>query len=439
MEPGSPPLQHTPLHDLHVRRGAKLVPFAGWEMPLHYPPGLLREHLHTREAAGLFDVSHMGQIEVAPRSGDLAEAARALETLIPTDVLGLAPGRQRYGFFTNHDGGILDDLMVANLGEFLLVVVNAANKAADLAWLEDGLSGTCAVAPLQRALLALQGPRAASVLGDLAPEAAEMRFMDARAVHLLGARCFVTRSGYTGEDGFEISVPQDAAEALAEALLADARVMPVGLGARDSLRLEAGLSLHGADIDATTTPVEAALTWAIPKLRRHGGARAGGFPGAERILRKLDEAALILPRETGEGDHAQHGGGGGRRSDAGVGSSEASTSGRYEARQPPPPPSAVPLPRCTGEDARRRVGLRPGSRTPVRAGAPLFADEADTNPIGSVTSGGFGPSVGAPVAMGYVPARLATPGTRLFAEVRGQRLPVAVAKLPFVPAGFKRS
>ena len=376
----SPQLARTPLHALHRRLGAKMVPFAGHDMPLNYPLGLLNEHLRVRAAAGLFDVSHMGQIALEPRSGDLANAARALESLVPIDILGLPSGRQRYGFFTNDEGGILDDLMVANAGDRLILVVNAACKIADEAHLRAHLSDTCIVTVLPRALIALQGPAAEAALARLAPEVAAMRFQDARAVTILDTACWVTRSGYTGEDGFEISTPEDRAEAIAEALLADHAVLPVGLGARDSLRLEAGLRLHGADMDAGTTPIEAGLAWAIQPVRRAGGARAGGFPGADRILDELAVGA-----------------------------------------------------------ARRRVGLRPDGRQPVRAGALLFADAEAASPIGIVTSGGFGPSLQAPVAMGFVPAASAASGTRLFAEVRGQRLPLVVSKMPFVPLGFKRS
>lgn len=370
------PLLNTPLYDLHLRLGARMVPFAGYAMPVQYTAGLLKEHLHTRAAAGLFDVSHMGQ--VALRAADMAEAARALEALVPADILRLKPGRQRYGLLTDAQGGVLDDLMVANLGDRLVLVVNAANKAADLAHLRAALPASVSIEGLPRALLALQGPGAEAALARLAPEVAAMRFMDARAVDILGAACLVTRSGYTGEDGFEISTPEDAAEPIAEALLADPAVLPIGLGARDSLRLEAGLCLHGSDIDTTASPVEAGLGWAISPARRRGGARPGGFPGAERILAEMEAGP-----------------------------------------------------------ARRRVGLLPEGRVPVRAGAALFAEGGETA-IGHVTSGGFGPSLGAPVAMGYLPAGLAASGTRVFAEVRGQRLAAAVAPLPFVPAGFKR-
>ncbi|CAA2104882.1 Aminomethyltransferase [Methylobacterium bullatum] len=369
----------TPLHALHLRHGARMVPFAGYALPLHYPAGLIAEHLHTRKAAGLFDVSHMGQIRLKPGPGGMADLARALETLLPIDVLGLAPGRQRYGFLTGETGGILDDLMVARLDDSLILVVNAANKVADEAYLRAHLTGLCEITVLPRALLALQGPLAASALTRLAPETAAMRFLDVKWVELLGASALVSRSGYTGEDGFEISLPEDAADAVAEALLQDRNVEPVGLGARDSLRLEAGLCLHGADIDAGTSPVEAGLTWAIQPVRREGGARAGGFPGAERILGEITEGPTS-----------------------------------------------------------RRVGLLPEGPTPVRGGAALVAEEAG-EAIGRVTSGGFSPSLKTPIAMGTVPAALAVPGTRLFAEVRGRRLPVSVVTLPFVPARFKRS
>ncbi|KQU04935.1 glycine cleavage system protein T [Methylobacterium sp. Leaf469] len=370
----------TPLHALHLRHGARMVPFAGYAMPVQYPDGLLKEHLHTRAHAGLFDVSHMGQIQIIPRSGSLTDVARALEALLPIDVLGLRPGRQRYGLLLDESGGIRDDLMVAQCGDSLLLVVNAANKVADEAYLRAHLTGICEIAVLPRALLALQGPGAEAALARLAPEVAALRFMDVRAVDLAGTSALVTRSGYTGEDGFELSVPEDRAEALAEALLADGTVRPIGLGARDSLRLEAGLCLHGADIDAGTDPVEAGLGWAIPAVRRRGGAREGGFPGAARILAALADGP-----------------------------------------------------------SRKRVGLRTEGAAPVRAGAPLFAGEVAGDAIGHVTSGGFGPSLQAPVAMGYLPAALTRPGTRVFAEVRGRRLPMVVNGLPFVPAGFKRA
>jgi aminomethyltransferase len=373
-------LSRTPLHALHVARGGKMVPFAGYDMPVQYLSGVLREHLHTRKAAGLFDVSHMGQIALRPRSGKVEDAALALERLVPQDILGVAPGRQRYAQFTNGEGGILDDLMVANFGSHLFLVVNAACKAADEAHLRTHLEDTCAIEPLQsRALIALQGPKAESALAKLCRDAGAMRFMDAGPHRVDGIDCYVSRSGYTGEDGFEISVPAEQAEALANALLENSDVLPIGLGARDSLRLEAGLCLYGHDIDATTTPVEGALEWSIQKSRRHGGVRAGGFPGADKILSQLASGAL-----------------------------------------------------------RRRVGLRPDGRAPVREGAPLFADAASSEQIGAVTSGGFGPSVNAPVAMGYLPSSHTAIGGLVFAELRGQRLPLRVVPTPFVPNTYKR-
>lgn len=372
-------LKHTPLYRLHIELGARMVPFAGYAMPVHYPNGVLKEHLHTRAAAGLFDVSHMGQIALRAKSGRVEDAARALERLIPVDVIGLSPGRVRYAFFTNAQGGILDDLTVANLGDHFLLVVNAACKDADAAHLRAEIGGDCEIERLYRGLLALQGPKAEAALAVLNPDCVSMRFMDARVLKLMGADCLVTRSGYTGEDGFEISVPCDIAREIAEELLANPEVAPIGLGARDSLRLEAGLCLYGSDIDENTTPVEAGLSWAIQKVRRRGGAREGGFPGAEIILAQLEQGA-----------------------------------------------------------PRRRIGLKPEGRAPVRSGAPLFADETGGAAIGAVTSGGFGPSLDAPIAMGYAPAAFAAPGTKLFAELRGKRVPAAVAPLPFIAPHYKR-
>ena len=373
-------LQRTALHALHVSLGAKMVPFAGYDMPVQYATGVLKEHLHTRGSAGLFDVSHMGQIVLRAKSGRVEDAGRALELLVPQDILGVAPGRQRYAQFTNEGGGILDDLMVANFGDHLFLVVNAACKETDEAHLRAQLSGMCEIEPLpDRALLALQGPKAESVLAKLCADAPAMRFMDAGPRKVAGFDCFVSRSGYTGEDGFEISVPAGQAEELARLLLAEAEVLPIGLGARDSLRLEAGLCLHGHDIDTMTTPVEAALEWSIQKARRSGGARSGGFLGAETILAQLDQGA-----------------------------------------------------------PRRRVGLKPEGRAPVREGTALFADAASSEQIGAVTSGGFGVSLNAPVAMGYLPTALAGAATQIFAELRGQRLPLKVAATPFVPNTYKR-
>ncbi len=349
-----------------------MVPFAGYSMPVQYPAGVMKEHLHTRAAAGLFDVSHMGQVILKPK-GSYEETALAFEALMPVDVLGVAPGRQRYGLFTNDEGGILDDLMFANRGDHLFVVVNAACKHADIAHMTAHLSGVCDVIPVtDRALLALQGPQAETALARLVPEVVAMKFMD---VGVFGD-IWVSRSGYTGEDGFEISLPMVQAEAFAKQLLDMAEVLPIGLGARDSLRLEAGLCLYGHDIDTTTSPVEAGLSWAIQKARRAGGAREGGFPGAARILRELAEGP-----------------------------------------------------------SRRRVGLRPEGRAPMREHTPLFAGDIA---LGEITSGGFGPSVEAPIAMGYVPASHAETGTRLEGEVRGKRMPVTVAAMPFQTTTYKR-
>src|SRR4051812_2933652 len=373
-------LKRTPLHALHLARRAKMVAFAGYEMPVQYASGVMKEHLHTREAAGLFDVSHMGQIALRAKSGRVEDAAAGLERLVPQDVVGVAPGRQRYAQFTNDCGGILDDLMVANFGEHLFLVVNAACKAGDEAHLRANLSDSCIIEPLpDRALLALQGPKAEAVLAKFCPDVAAMRFMDAGARKVNGVDCYVSRSGYTGEDGFEISVPAGEAEALASALLDHDDVLAIGLGARDSLRLEAGLCLYGHDIDTTTTPVEAALNWSIQKTRRSGGARAGGFTGADKILGELANGAL-----------------------------------------------------------RKRVGLQPVGRAPVREGALLFTNSDDSIPAGRVSSGGFGPSINAPLAMGYLPTAHAAIGTQVFAEVRGQRLPLRVTAMPFVPNTYKR-
>ncbi|KPF98945.1 glycine cleavage system protein T [Rhodopseudomonas sp. AAP120] len=373
-------LKRTPLHALHLARGGKMVPFAGYDMPVQYAPGVLKEHLHTRAAAGLFDVSHMGQIELRAKSGQLQDAAHALERLVPQDIAALAPGRQRYAQFTNESGGILDDLMVTNLGDRLFLVVNAACKTEDEAHLRAHLSDVCDITALpERALLALQGPKAESVLAKFCADVAKLKFMDVAELTVAGLPCIVSRSGYTGEDGFEISVPADGAEGFAEQLLADPDVLPIGLGARDSLRLEAGLCLYGHDIDTATTPVEGALIWSIQKSRRSGGARPGGFFGDSVILQQLD-----------------------------------------------------------GGTSRTRVGLRPEGRAPVREGAPLFASADSAEPIGSVTSGGFGPSLNAPVAMGYLTRPHAGLDTQVFAEVRGQRLPLRVAAMPFVPNTYKR-
>lgn len=368
-------LQVTPLHALHRELGARMVPFAGYEMPVQYPLGVMKEHLHTRAQAGLFDVSHMGQIML---SGP--DAARALETLVPVDIIDLPVGMQRYALFTNDQGGILDDLMVARIAdEQWLLVVNAACKEQDLAHLCEHLAGQCKIESLfeERALLALQGPQAAAVLARLAPSVAGMTFMQFARVSILGSDCFVSRSGYTGEDGFEISVPAAEADALARRLLAEPEVEAIGLGARDSLRLEAGLCLYGHDMNSDTSPVEASLLWAISKARRVDGARAGGFPGAEQIFAQQQN----------------------------------------------------------GTD-RKRVGLLPQERTPVREGA-LIVDDQDRT-IGLVSSGGFGPSLGGPLAMGYVESGFSALDSEVFALVRGKKVPLRISKMPFVAQRYFR-
>lgn len=371
-------LSRTPLYALHCELGAKMVPFAGFEMPVQYPMGVMKEHLHTRANAGLFDVSHMGQVLLTGPSWDAV--ALGFEGLVPQDVLGLEDGRQRYGFFTNDAGGIEDDLMFARRGDDLFVVVNAACKSADLALMRAGLPDEITVTELaDRALIALQGPKAVSVVAELDPRAADMVFMDVAGLSLSGHDVWASRSGYTGEDGFEISVAAEEAEGLARRLLGDAEVAPVGLGARDSLRLEAGLCLYGHDIGVDTGPISAGLGWAIQKVRRAGGARAGGFPGTSAVFSEIAEGV-----------------------------------------------------------ARKRVGLQPEGRAPMRDGVPLFEAEDGGSEIGTVTSGGFGPTVGGPVAMGYVAASHANPETQLWGEVRGKRLPVRVARLPFVDQRFKR-
>ncbi|MBW8318530.1 MAG: glycine cleavage system aminomethyltransferase GcvT [Arenimonas sp.] len=373
-------LLKTPLHDLHLELGARMVPFAGYDMPVQYPAGVMKEHLYTRAKCGLFDVSHMGQVEIRAKSGTYEDAALALETLVPVDILGLKEGRQRYGFFTDENGCILDDLMFANRGDHLLVVVNAGCKQADIAHMRKHISDRVDITYLEeRALLALQGPKAEKVLTELWAGLYAMKFMDVREVALHDIPAIVSRSGYSGEDGFEISVPANKAEELARILLDHPDCEPIGLGARDSLRLEAGLCLYGNDIDTTTSPIEAGLEWAIQKVRRTGGARAGGFPGADRILSEL---------ENGTG--------------------------------------------------RRRVGLKPEGKAPVRGHAKLYADAEGKMELGEVTSGGFGPSVEGPVAMGYVSSSHAESGTQIYAEVRGKYLPITVAAMPFVTPTYKR-
>ena len=374
------PLKRTPLHRLHVELAARMVPFAGYAMPVQYRNGILKEHLHVRAAAGLFDVSHMGQFEIRPLSGRGEDAARALESVVPMDVLGIERGRQRYALLTNDQGGIRDDLMIAKLDDHLLIVANAACKDADEIYLREMLSNQCEIVRHDdRALLALQGPLAEAVLTEFIPDVRSMRFMDVRSVKIMGADSVVSRSGYTGEDGFEISVPRTIAEAVARALLERPQTAMIGLGARDSLRLEAGLCLYGSDLDTMTTPVEAALEWSIQVARKNGGSHAGRFPGAKKILDQLANGA-----------------------------------------------------------PHRRVGLRPEGRASIRHGARLFRDRESANEIGVVTSGGFGPSINAPIAMGYVPASVAAAGAPIYAELRGERVSVQQSKLPFVTAHYKR-
>ena len=369
----SAPLLTTPLHALHTELGARMVPFGGYDMPVQYPKGILAEHRHTRVAAGLFDVSHMGQVLL---KGDAADAA--LESLVPVDIVDLGLFKQRYALFTNEAGGILDDLMVTRREHDLFLVVNAACKHQDIAHLQQHIGSRCTVESLpEQALLALQGPQAVTALARLNPGVQRLVFMTGGHFALDGIDCFVTRSGYTGEDGFEISLPGNQAERLARALLAQPEVQPIGLGARDTLRLEAGLCLYGHDIDTTTTPVEGALTWAIQKVRRAGGARAGGYPGASVIDTQLAQGA-----------------------------------------------------------SRKRVGLIGSERVPVREGAQLV--DANGAVIGQVTSGSLGPSVNQPVALAYVGTAHAALGTAVFALVRDKKVPLTIAPLPFVPNGYFR-
>lgn len=367
-------LQFTPLHALHLAAGAKMVSFAGYEMPVQYTLGVKKEHIHTRQAAGLFDVSHMGQLRLIG-SG----AAAALEALVPIDIIDLPQGKQRYAFFTNPSGGIMDDLMVANLGDALFLVVNAACKKQDIAHLLAHLPRDVELEVLtDRALLALQGPLAVQVLERLNPQVTSMKFMDVQPIELNGFKCIVSRSGYTGEDGYEISIAAADAAKFAQQLLAFEEVEWVGLGARDSLRLESGLCLYGHDLDITTTPVEACLSWAITPSRRSGGDRAGGFPGADLILQQMLSKSVM----------------------------------------------------------RKRIGLIGQSKAPVREGALLF--DANDNQIGVVTSGTSGPTIERPISMAYVQSEFSNIGTEIWADVRGKKLAMTVVKMPFVPQRYYR-
>lgn len=373
------PLLRTPLYDLHVSLGAKMVPFAGYEMPVQYPLGVLKEHLWTREKAGLFDVSHMGQAALVAADGKFETVARFLETLVPADIQALKPGQQRYSQFLGDDGGILDDLMItrplaADAAGTLLLVVNAGCKDADYAHIQKHLpSGIELQIMSDRALLALQGPAAGDVMAKLSPEAGALSFMAARNVRIASFDCHVSRSGYTGEDGYEISVPAASAVELMKLLSSDDRVQPIGLGARDSLRLEAGLCLYGHDIDTATSPIEAGLAWSIQKRRR----AEGGFPGAARIQQELKDGP-----------------------------------------------------------SRLRVGIKPDGRAPAREGAEIV--DASSAKIGVITSGGFGPTVNGPIAMGYVASAHAKPGTAVQLMVRGKPMPASVVTMPFAPHRYKR-
>jgi aminomethyltransferase len=365
----------TPLFSLHQKLGARMVPFAGYSMPVQYPQGLMAEHLHTRKAAGLFDVSHMGQLLL--RGPD---AATALESLMPVDVIDLGVHKQRYGLLLNEEGGILDDLMFVNRGDDLFLIVNGACKDADIAHIQKHIGTRCEIVPLpDRALLALQGPQAATVLSRLIPEVTSLVFMTGNHFDWQGHALYITRSGYTGEDGFEISVPNAGAEALAEALLAQPEVAAIGLGARNSLRLEAGLCLYGNDIDTSTTPVEAALNWAMQKVRREGGAREGGFPGAELVLGQLGDPDQLT---------------------------------------------------------RKRVALIAMERIPVRE--PAVLENMDGQHIGQITSGLLSPTLNQPIALGYVQPDYAAIGTEIYAMVRGKPVLMKVAATPFVPTHYYR-
>jgi aminomethyltransferase len=367
------PLLHTPLHELHLELGAKMVPFAGYAMPVQYPAGILAEHRQCRGEAALFDVSHMGQLQLW---GD--DAAAALESLVPQDVVDLPVGKQRYAFFTNAEGGLLDDLMITRRADHLFLIVNAGCKAADTQHLITQIGHRCRIVPLpDRALLALQGPQAVTALSRLNASVASMAFMTGADVTLEGIDCFVTRSGYTGEDGYEISVPADQAVALARALLAQPEVKPCGLGARDTLRLEAGLCLYGHDIDTRTTPIEAGLTWAIQKVRRPGGARAGHYPGANVIEGQLAQGTAI-----------------------------------------------------------KRVGLTGLERVPVREGTEIVDSQGHS--LGRVTSGTLGPTVHEPVAMAYLATNHAGLQHEVYAVVRGKHLPMRVSPMPFTPHRYHR-
>ena len=368
-------LLNTPLNALHLELGARMVPFAGYSMPVQYPMGLMAEHIHTRSEAGLFDVSHMGQLRLVG-----TDAASAFESLMPVDVIDLPVGKQRYGLLLTDEGNIIDDLMFVNRGADIFVIVNGACKVNDIAHIQGRIGAKCQVIPMpERALLALQGPKAVDVLSRMVPGVEKLVFMTGASFDWQSADLFITRSGYTGEDGFEISVHKDQADLFARALLAQAEVKPIGLGARNSLRLEAGLCLYGNDIDTSTTPIEAGLNWAIQKVRRTGGARAGGFPGADIVLGQLDGSRSLT---------------------------------------------------------RKRVGLIAQERVPVREHVELQNTQGVK--IGEVSSGLLGPSANVPVAMGYVDVASASLGTVVNAMVRGKAVPMTVSAMPFVPNRYYR-
>jgi aminomethyltransferase len=368
-------LLNTPLNSLHLELGARMVPFAGYSMPVQYPMGLMAEHIHTRSEAGLFDVSHMGQLRLVG-----TDAAAAFESLMPVDVIDLPVGKQRYGLLLTDEGNIIDDLMFVNRGADIFVIVNGACKVNDIAHIQGRIGAKCQVIPMpERALLALQGPKAVDALSRMVPGVEKLVFMTGASFEWQGADLFITRSGYTGEDGFEISVHNDQADLFARALLAQAEVKPIGLGARNSLRLEAGLCLYGNDIDTSTTPIEAGLNWAIQKVRRTGGARAGGFPGADIVLGQLDGSRSLT---------------------------------------------------------RKRVGLIAQERVPVREHVELQNTQGVK--IGEVSSGLLGPSANVPVAMGYVDVASASLGTVVNAMVRGKAVPMTVSATPFVPNRYYR-
>ena len=368
-------LLNTPLNALHLELGARMVPFAGYSMPVQYPMGLMAEHIHTRSEAGLFDVSHMGQLRLVG-----TDAAAAFESLMPVDVIDLPVGKQRYGLLLTDEGNIIDDLMFVNRGTDIFVIVNGACKVNDIAHIQGRIGAKCQVIPMpERALLALQGPKAVDTLSRMVNGVEKLVFMTGASFEWHGADLFITRSGYTGEDGFEISVQNDHVDAFARALLAQAEVKPIGLGARNSLRLEAGLCLYGNDIDTSTTPIEAGLNWAIQKVRRTGGARAGGFPGADIVLGQLDGSRSLT---------------------------------------------------------RKRVGLIAQERVPVREHVELQNTQGVK--IGEVSSGLLGPSANVPVAMGYVDVASASLGTVVNAMVRGKAVPMTVSAMPFVPNRYYR-